>query len=547
MKRQTSGACSFAIGLLLSALTAFSISAHTPDSPEVKALVKRGLDFLERGGGGGVPGMAPTGDVRVGEHVLVGMAFFKSGKPEHKLVAEATRIVYAQQSWGGVDNYSLGLAIIFLSELNDQKHLPQIQKLVDEMVSRQRAKGGFGYNKDGGPGDISQTQYGVLSFWYAHNVGAKVPQESIERVCDFLIRVQDPNGGWCYNGNDPGNYQRIAQSGITHSLTAAGLGSICVCADLLGINQRNGNDDDEADTGLPSALKVVKKPKVEVVKAAPNTTIDPALIQLAIKDGQNWFAQNYKIEVQGWNYYYLYGLERCESFRELYYGKISKEPQWYNDGFKFLAAKNQGGGWMGDHSAKVSTSFAILFLQRSAQKIIKEKHKDLGEGVLTSGKGLPADLAAVSVKRGKVVDSALAAEAEDIVEMLKDPDNPELTRILNSNEDFKLDPDSTKRSNQIVTLRSLVSAGNWEARMLAVRGLGKVRELDNVPSLLYALTDPDERVVLEADNALRFISRKLHGVGMPAEPGKDKKGTQEARTAWRNWYLSIRPDAELLD
>jgi hypothetical protein len=529
-----------------------------PESPEVKALIKKGLDFLDRGAPA-VPGMpvmaAGVGPERLGETVLMGLSFYKAGKEDHKLVKAAVAAVYAAKDFPNVDNYSLGLSIIFLSEIEDPsapKHLAQIQLLVDQMVSRQQVKGGFGYYKDDGKGDTSQIQYAVLAFWNARNVGAKVPQDVIEKVCDFLLRIQDPTGGFCYNGTDPGNYQRVPQTGISHSLTAAGLGSICVCADMLGIHQRRGGDEQQEDTGLPSALKVVKKPKTEVIGAAPETRIDPTLVERAIKDGENWFVQNYKIETgMAWNYYYLYGLERCESFRELYYTSpenISKkkEHKWYNDGYAFLVKKGPGGGWSGDHSAKASTSFAILFLLRSSQKAIAKVH-NLGEGVLSSGKGLPADLANVTVKRGQIVDAALAAEVEDITKFLEDPDNPDLIKILENNEDFKLDPDSTKRSNQIVKLRSLVSAGNWEARMLAVRGLGKVRDLDNVPSLLYALTDPDDRVVLEADAALRFISRKLRGVGMPAEPNKEKKEAQDARHAWRNWYLSIRPNAELID
>lgn len=530
-------------------------AAHTPESAEVKALVKKGLDYLERGAPAiNVPGMpvmpAAMGTERLGETVLVGLAFFKSGKPDHALVKRAVEAVYMQRELSGTDNYSLGLATILLAELEPtaKKHLPQIQKHVDEFLKRQQPRGGWGYYKEDGKGDTSQIQYAVLALWSARMAGAQVPQESIENVCDFMIRVQDPSGGWCYNGNDPGNYDRIAQNSMSHSLTAAGLGSVCVCADMLGIHERNGKEDLEDDTGLPPALKVVKKPKAEVVNAAPATRIDPAYVKRAIQDGHNWLSANYKIETGTvWNFYYLYGLERAESYREWYFGKFTKEPRWYNDGVAFLAKKNFNGGWSGDHSTKVSTSFAILFLQRSSYKAIVTHHPDLGEGVLSSGKGLPADLANVSVKRGKVIDSALAAEAEDITEMLKDPENPELRRILDSNEDFSLDPDSTKRSNQITQLRELVSAGSWEARMIAVRGLGKARDLDNVPSLLYALTDPDDRVATEADAALRFISRKLRGVGMPAEPSKDKKAAQEARNAWRTWYLSIRPSAELID
>jgi hypothetical protein len=533
------------VAALLGLMLAGSASALTPESNEVKALVKKGLDWLEK---------QPSED-KMGGKALAALAFLKSGREDHRIIKETAELFNSRADWSMVDNYSLGLAIIYLAELDDQKYLPQIQRLMDHFLARQKPHGGFGYNAPSGPdsplGDISQTQYAVLAMWNAKMAGAKVPQEAIERVCNFLLRVQDPGGGWCYNGNDPGHYQRVAQQGVTNSLTAAGLGSICVCADLLGIHRR-GKDQPE-DTGVPEALKVVKK-SVPVEAKAIVTNVDKDLVERAIQDGMKWQAMNYKIEVGAWNFYYLYAMERSESFREWYYGKPTKEPKWYSDGFAFLSQKGIA-GWTGDQSPGVSTSFAILFLQRSSRKAIAKKRPDLGEGVLTSGKGLPTDLANAAVKRGKVVDSPLAGEVDDVVAMLDDPDNPELARLLENNEDFKLDPDATKRTGQIVRLRSLVSTGNWEARMVAVRGLGKARELDSVPSLLYALTDPDPRVVFEADAALRFISRKFQGVGLGepelTEDGRPteayKRAIQKARAAWKTWYLSIRPDAELLD
>jgi len=523
-----------------------SARAYTPESREVKALVKQGLDALAQ---------LPPGE-KIGERALVGLAFFKSGQEQHSKITEAVNFFNAQSDWNSVDNYSLGLAIIMLSELDDQKHLPLIQKLIDVFLKRQKSHGGFGYSMPFGPevpfGDVSQTQYAVLAMWNAKMAGAKVPQDAIERVMGWLLRVQDPTGGWCYNGNDPGSYQRVTQQGVTNCLTAAGLGSVCVCADMLGIHRRS--KELQEDTGLPEVMKIVKKGAEQEAKAI-QTSIDRDVVERAIQDGMKWQAANYKIETGTmWNYYYLYALERSESFRELYYGKFTKEPAWYNEGFAFFSRKGVA-AWKDDHSPGVSTSFVILFLQRSSRKAIVKHHKDLGDGVLISGKGLPTDLTNATVKRGKLVDSPLAGEVDDVVAMLDDTENPELARLLESNEDFKLDPDATKRNNQVVKLRSLVSTGNWEARMIAVRGLGKARELDSVPSLLYALTDPDVRVVQEADSALRFISRRFQGVGLGEPETTDdgrptqacKRAIQKARDAWRTWYLSIRPDAELLD
>ncbi len=80
-------------------------------------------------------------------------------------------------------------------------------------------------------------------------------------------------------------------------------------------------------------------------------------------------------------------------------------------------------------------------------------------------------------------------------------------------------------------------------RLLAVRALGRTGNLDYVPTLLYALTDPDRRVVLEARNELRFISRNFDGLGPPDDFTEQQR--YAAIDAWKKWYRSIRPSAVL--
>jgi hypothetical protein len=59
--------------------------------------------------------------------------------------------------------------------------------------------------------------------------------------------------------------------------------------------------------------------------------------------------------------------------------------------------------------------------------------------------------------------------------------------------------------------------------------------------LLYALTDPDDRVFREADAGLRFMSRRI---GAPPLPEK-LSPADRARIAgqWKAWHAGIRPDA----
>jgi hypothetical protein len=90
-------------------------------------------------------------------------------------------------------------------------------------------------------------------------------------------------------------------------------------------------------------------------------------------------------------------------------------------------------------------------------------------------------------------------------------------------------------------LRKLAGASNPEARIAAVKALGRARSLDNVPTLVYALTDPDARVVDEAREGLRFVSRKLGALPIKniANPA-----SKEEIDFWKIWFRTIRPEAE---
>jgi hypothetical protein len=84
-------------------------------------------------------------------------------------------------------------------------------------------------------------------------------------------------------------------------------------------------------------------------------------------------------------------------------------------------------------------------------------------------------------------------------------------------------------------------SGGAAARLLAVRALGRLRNLDYAPTLVFALTDPDKRVVREARDALRSVSRNFEGFGPPDNFDDGQRDTAVQR--WKNWYHTVRPDA----
>jgi hypothetical protein len=506
-------------------------SAISPDSPEVKQMVERALKWLEA-----------KDDDRLGARCLIGLSFYKGGrKLDHPKIIAALNACQSAKFTDPttVDNYSVGLALIFLLETNPERNYRLAERYVEELLRRQQRAGGWGYPGNQ-QGDTSQTQYPTLGLWLAINNGIEVPFSAVERACGWLLRTQDPSGAWGYQGQDPENYQRVNQSEIRPALAAAGLGSLYICADILGTASAKSSEEPE----LPAALRPIGEPAKK--RRPVSRVIDSRFVRRAQNDGNYWFSKHYTLESETYTHYYLYAFERYHSFRELAEGRTDPDPQWYNDVVaKLRKSQESDGGWSGNDTAVVATSFSVLTLLRSAKKTIASVSANLGEGVLLGGMGLPKNTADLQERDGKVVESTLAGSIDELMSTLAKGTPPELERLTESSKRWKLDGDVTKRSGEIAKLRALVGVGDFASRLLAVRTLARVRELDNVPILIYALSDPDPRIIREADKGLRFISRKFEGVGLPDEP--KAPDVKSAIAAWKAWLLSIRPTAEFLD
>lgn len=520
---------------------AFTARAYTPESPEIKAAIERGLTFLQ------VHGKEET---RLGGKCLVGLCFWKCGRPiDHPLVQEGITTCEKSVKVFQNETYSPALALIYLCELQDQKPelKPVAQEYLDLLLKRQQPGGAWGYLQVS-TGDTSQTQYGALAMWMAANHGYQVPSDTVQRLCGWLVRTQTPTGTWSYQGNDPGGYTRVQQNAMEQrlSLHVGGVGSLYITADLLGMMQTKQVEEDRK---LPPALRAVGKAAEEkrpASKLGPLKLFDPLLARTAIADADKWFTQNYTIQPREQLHYYLYGLERYQSFKELASGRWEREPKWYNEGCAhLLATQTAEGGWAASgENHVISTAFSVLFLARSSRKSIATIVPSLGDGVLLGGMGLPPNVADIVERDGKIVETPLAGSIDELLALIEKP-NPELDQLIDPRQPLTLDSDITKRAGQVARLRALVSAGSFDARLVAVKTLARTRELDNVPVLIYALTDPDTRIVLEADRALRFYSRKFSGVGLPDRP--QPADVQTAAKAWKDWYKSVRPEAEFLD
>ncbi len=549
--------CAAAFGwgslVLLAAAVPTTAGAATPESREVRQAVAKAVRFLESGRGD---------ESRLGGKALVALALFKNGAPaHHPKIAGAIQAI--KQAVAGlpkvekddngrplpaanpgelppqpIDIYSTGLCIILLCTVDPSQYGGEIQRLLDYLYSVQKDQGAWGYPTGGHAAtcDTSMTQYGVLSTWEATQVGFRVPRECIEAAAVWLLKTQDPSGQYGYQGTVSDTFKPVPQKDMKHSMTAAGMGSLYIAADLLGLVEKARREGD-----LPPAVKEVK----EAEPGKPKSEIDPALVQAALARGNRWMGANLKVDWGPWTHYYLYALERYYSFREEAEGNVEKEPRWYNEGVRYLLkTQAEDGTWKSQCGVVPDTAFGVLFLLRSTRKNI-ERAKAFGSGMLVGGKGLPKDTGSVVVREGRVVPTAILGSAEKLLAAMDDPNDPDYAKAVEALSVLPPKEAETLAAKHRQKLREMAGGPSAEARLAAVRALGGTRNLDNVPVLIYALGDPDAGIARAADEGLRRISRRYDERPLP------DKLTQADRDAviekWKSWYRSVRPDAELED
>ena len=506
--------------------------AVTPESPEVRQLVERGLKYLES-----------HTDERLGGRCLIALAFLKNGaSPDHPRVKEAVVACEATTAEAIRQDsvYSNGLATIFLAELDPVKYRSLIDTFSDVLASRQKPHGGWGYDAYQ-TGDTSQTQYAILSYWELMQIGMAPKVESVQKGAEWLLRTQDPTGVWGYQGKDPGNFKLESQDGKSVSMLAAGLGSTLICANMLG-TLKPGEEpeaDNSEQSDVPSALKVAENSGSKKIRTLSGGNLDRDQVIKAASAGNKWFAKNFnKSEAAEYPYYMLYSIERYKSFEDFLAGNIDEEPSWYQTGYQYIKLhQKEDGSVTSPAEPGCATAFAILFLVRSTQQSIKAS---LGEGTLIGGRGLSANLSRMKVQKGRLVKEKKPTEVDNFLKLLESTGGPELDALLSESSEIDVDNISPE---EIRRLEQLVKTGSPEVRLMAVEGLSKLRNLDYVPSLLFALTDPDKRIVRAARDGLQFVSRRFDGYG-PPDNFTDKQ-RYDSLELWKSWYRHVRPNAPL--
>jgi hypothetical protein len=534
-------------GLIVLALLLTSTARgqkFTPEHPVVQEMVNRGLNFLHSKKS--APGSYTNSQ---GSTLLAGYCVFKvNADPSDPLVQDAVNV--ALELANGSSNpafhpeekgtYMIALAGMLLPTVDVDAYGAQTKLIRDYFMRKQLPHGGFGYphGPDAAMGDISQTQYVMLSLWTMNQLGVEVPLDNIVRALNFLLLAQQPEGAWPYMSDT-----KAVKGAVTNSLGAAGLSAMLIGGDLLGLYRSKQQEAQEEEGIIPLAFH-----RVVTESQRPKVNFEKGRLDASSKKCESWFAAN--PYVRDPNFYYVYSKERYESFLEITKGKQSKSPEWYNAGVGLLqksqATDGSWGSSQGDRSdflpPDVSTAFSILFLIRSTQKAIGE----LSEGVNQGVGEIPDDVRSITLSNGKIANKNEKNTIDDALKMLEDESKVEGEDSL-APDRMLLAQDPKQRKVQLNRFVRLLNAQDFKARQIAAKMLGRGDDLDLVPSLIYALTDPDSRVPIFAEESLRLISRQLDTSFLPKKDKLSDQDKAKASMQWKKWYATVRPDYVFVD
>lgn len=177
---------------------------------------------------------------------------------------------------------------------------------------------------------------------------------------------------------------------------------------------------------------------------------------------------------------------------------------------------------------------------------------------MIGGRGLPTNLSAVQSGVEGIQVRKLEAPVD---QLLSELENPKSTKVEAAQqaivERIELG-DRETLIGQKNRLTRLARDPRVEVRRTAIWALGRCATIHEVRVLVKALDDPDLSVVVEANNALCWFSRRPNGFGRPADPlaelnenASDRQKEEAAkswrarvRADWRAWFENVRPYSE---
>jgi len=340
------------IVLVLSFTT--KITAADLSSTEVRASIKRGVDFLiskQRvdGSWSGHPGQPG------GLTALCTLALLNAGEgPASPAVSKALKYLRGIESDAV---YAVAMQTMVFCAADPARDRLLIRRNAQWLVNSQELTGvgggGWGYGKRGGRVDNSNSQFAMLALHEAERIGVEIDKQVWERCLKYWQSTQHANGSWSYV---PGEVDQP-----TGSMTCAGAASLIIATGKIHRGAARVQGDDIICCGAISE--------------------DDHLARAL-----TWLGNKFTVERNPGRpeflLYYLYGIERVGRLSsKRYLGKHD----WYREGTaQLLRLQNSlSGFWRGrgviESNPLVATSFAVLFLSKGLRPTVFAKAKYTGE------------------------------------------------------------------------------------------------------------------------------------------------------------------------
>lgn len=549
--------------LLLLCLASFN-QLQAANQAKVKSAYVKGAQYLS----------TVVGKASGGKKNLMALAMYKAGMPKDSgPVKEAIEEIVERCKDGkykpGQEHlYEAGIDATFLADVDPAKYQKQIKIIADYIVGLQKGNGGWDYptgrNEPQYNGDTSVIQYACLGLWAAERAAIEIDDNVWKKVLDWHIKYQNGDGGFAYC---PGTTTGHFKDASTLNMSAAAVANMHIAMlhidpTFLPLKQelsRNKKPEEEQEETLKFGVLETVELDVQPEKS-PDVSISPKSVA-SVRRAFNWLGTRFRVENKESPHatYYYYTVERMGALADV---DNVGDSNWFDSCSSYLLNKQKADGSWDESSyfdTSYDTAFCVLFLTRSTGKLLKrvDPPPTFGDGLLAGGRGLPDDLSDVDFngrsvkmkeKPTKPLDILLASLSKTGgLENLDEVQEQIVEQVqLGNREDL---------IGQVDQLVRLVDHPDPAIRQTVVWALGRTGNLNLVKHLIDRLSDQDLNVMIEARNALCWVSRKPLGFGFPEDPIEDlpPNATDEQKSAavaqwhknlvltWGDWYLQNRP------
>jgi hypothetical protein len=470
--------------------------------------------------------------------------------------------------------YSSGIEAMILSDVDPEKYKPQIQKIANYLIAEQLPNGGFDYRGAESTGDTSVTQYAALGLWAAARAGVEIPPEVWDKLALWHLSVQEKDGGFAYV---PGRATGVTGASTNGTMSAAAAASMTICAMYLhpekmqaasgltdGLQaQAQKPSTPTRDPNNPLGVLTVRDPDASRPDAPtgpykPTASFDA--IMGSARRAVGFVTANFNVKYyrDGWRHYHYYTIERMAALLDL--DQLGSH-DWFDEcANELIQTQLPDGSWRmpgmeaGNNNC-VATSFAVLFLTRSTAKLLNRTPPPdpIGGGLQVGGRGLPDDLASVTMQDGRVAKDESLGPLDDLLKSLEAAAGDDLFNLQTQIVKKIQLGDRSELIGQTDRLVDLLDYPGPDIRRTALWALARSDDLSMARHMVAALEDPDRDVLIEAHNALCWLSRRPNAFDIPPDPlaGLPPDATDEqkeqavakwrasALKQWGNWYLKM--------